>query len=141
MDLAEFSTLYPYPQTVQFIGYKADGSSVTAEFTTDGVIDGTGPLADFQTFYFGSQFADLVRFEVPTYGYAMDNLVFFDVVPEPGAGQLLILGGAVAAVLSFLQTKTQQFRRRPKPVSKIARRGFQRSSSFSQATGQIRPSA
>ena len=66
-----------------------------ANFTTDGVIDGTGPTADFETFYFDNRFADLVRFEVPTYGYAVDNLVFFDVIPEPTIWSLLLVAGTV----------------------------------------------
>src|SRR5512134_2296354 len=36
VDLSEFSTLYPTPQVVRFIGYKSDGSSVTNELVTDG---------------------------------------------------------------------------------------------------------
>ena len=53
VDLAEYSTIVPNAVTVPFIGYRQDGSMVTTSFTTDGIIDGTGPLADFQTFYFG----------------------------------------------------------------------------------------
>jgi hypothetical protein len=65
-------------------------------FTTDGIIDGTGPLPDFQTFYFGAEFSNLVRFDAPSHTYALDNLVFFDVIPEPGTWALLILGGVLA---------------------------------------------
>lgn len=97
VDLSEFSTLYNFPRVVQFIGYRSDGSVVTTEFTTDGIIDGTGPLSDFQTFYFNKEFSDLVRFEVPSNTYAMDNLVFFDVVPEPGVTALGLLGGVILA--------------------------------------------
>ncbi len=95
VDLSEFSTLYGFPKTVQFVGYRLDGSIVTTGFTTDGIIDGTGPLADFETFYFDQSFSDLVRFEVPSYGFAMDNLVFFDVIPEPASGALLLLGAGL----------------------------------------------
>ena len=92
VDLAEFSTLYPTPLTVPFVGYRPDGSTVTTKFTTDGIIDGTGPLADFQTFYFGPSFADLVRVEIPTYGWSLDNMVFSQ-VPEPATSALLLVGG------------------------------------------------
>jgi hypothetical protein len=99
VDLAEFSTLYPTPLTVPFIGYRADGSMVSTEFVTDGIIDGAGPLADFQTFYFDSQFVNLVRVEVPTYGWSLDNMVFSDAVPEPSACALLLTGGVMVYAL------------------------------------------
>jgi hypothetical protein len=100
VDLAEFSTLYNFPRTVPFIGYRSDGSIVTTAFTTDGVIDGTGPLADFQTFQFDSRFADLVRLEVPTDTWALDNMVFSQ-VPEPAAGAILVVGGLVLGALRW----------------------------------------
>lgn len=99
VDLAEFSTLYNYPWTVEFIGYRPDGSTVTIDFTTDRIIDGTGPITDFQTFYFDARFSDLVRFEVPGHRFAMDNLVFFDVIPEPSSFALLLAGGAMVCAL------------------------------------------
>lgn len=92
VDLAEYSTVRPNAVTVQFVGYHPDGSTVTTSFTTDGIIDGTGPLADFQTFSFnGLIFTDLTRVEIPTSGWSLDNLVVF--VPEPSGGALLALGG------------------------------------------------
>jgi len=81
VDLAEYSTTVPNAVTVPFVGYRSDGSVVNASFTTDGIIDGTGPIADFQTFHFCPQFSNLTRVEIPTYGWSLDNLV---VVPEPG---------------------------------------------------------
>jgi hypothetical protein len=92
VDLAEFSILYQTPLTVTFIGYRPDGSTVMTEFVTDGIIDGSGPLADFQTFNFDSRFADLVRVEIPTYGWSLDNMMFSQ-VPEPAAVALLVVGG------------------------------------------------
>jgi len=91
VDLAEYSTVVPNAVTVPFIGYRQDGSSVTAYFTTDGIIDGTGPIPDFQTFYFGPEFSGLTRVEVPTWGWSMDNLVI--AIPEPSTGLLLVVGG------------------------------------------------
>ncbi len=90
VDLAEYSTVVPDAVTVQFIGYHPDGSTVTESFTTDGIIDGTGPLADFQTFSF-TGFTDLTRVEIPTSGWSLDNLVVS--VPEPAANALLAFGG------------------------------------------------
>jgi len=104
VDLSEFSSLYSFPKTVQFVGHRPDGSTVTAEFTTDGIIDGTGPLPDFQTFYFDQRFSVLVRFEVPIHTYALDNLVFFDVIPEPTTATLMALGADLLA-FHFLKSK------------------------------------
>ncbi len=95
VDLAEYSTVVPNAVTVQFVGYRPDGSTVSESFTTDGIIDGTGPLADFQTFQFGPAFTDLDRVEIPTYGWSLDNLVVSRVVPEPSAGLLVLVGGMV----------------------------------------------
>jgi hypothetical protein len=97
VDLAEYSTVVPNAVTVHFVGYRHDGSIVTTDFTTDGIIDGTGPLADFQTFYFGKQFTDLDRVEIPTYGWSLDNLVVS--IPEPATGALLLVGGLVFGAL------------------------------------------
>ena len=74
VDLAEYSMVFTSP-TITFNGFKADGTIVSATFTFDGMIDGIGPLADFQTFSFGPDFSNLVRVEVPTDGYSLDNLV------------------------------------------------------------------
>jgi hypothetical protein len=93
VDLAEYSTVVPDARTVPFIGYRPDGSTVSTSFTTDGIIDGTGPLADFETFYFPSEFTGLSRVEIPTYGWSLDNL--FVSVPEPSSLALLLAGGVV----------------------------------------------
>jgi hypothetical protein len=100
VDLAEYSTVVPDPATVQFIGYYTDGSTVTSSFTTDGIIDGTGPLADFQTFYFDSKdWSGLTRVEIPSFGWSLDNLVV--AVPEPSAGALLLLGSLALGALKW----------------------------------------
>jgi hypothetical protein len=90
VDLAEYSTVVPEAVTVQFIGYYANGSTILQSFTTDGIIDGTGPLADFQTFYFSAAWTGLSRVEVPGYGWSMDNVVVG--IPEPSTPALLLLG-------------------------------------------------
>ncbi|HZL42989.1 MAG TPA: hypothetical protein VFD66_06885 [Verrucomicrobiae bacterium] len=88
VDLAEYSTVVPNPVTVHFVGYRSDGSTVSTDFTTDGIIDGTGPLADFQTFYFGKDWTDLARVEIPTFGWSLDNLVVS--TPEPQASSFML---------------------------------------------------
>lgn len=91
VDLAEYSTVVPDAVTVQFVGYRWDGGTVSTSFTTDGIIDGTGPLADFETFHFGPEFNGLTRVEIPTFGWSLDNLVV--AVPEPSVWALLSVGG------------------------------------------------
>jgi hypothetical protein len=102
VDLAEYSDLFQTPRVVRFTGYRSDSSSVTNELVTDGIIDGTGPLADFETLYFGPQFARLTWVQVSTIGWSLDNLVFD--IPEPGAGALLVVGTALLG-LRFLNRK------------------------------------
>jgi hypothetical protein len=99
VDLAEYSTVFPYPATVRFVGYRQDGSTVTTDLVTDGIIDGTGPLADFQTFNFGPEFSGLTRVEIPNSGWSLDNLVVL--VPEPASGALLAVGAALFTVRRF----------------------------------------
>lgn len=105
VELAEFSTLYAEPVSVRFIGFRTDGSSVTNDLVTDGIIDGTGPLADFQTLYFTTEFSGLVRVQVRTPGWCLDNL--YVSVPEPSTGGLIILG---AALLGLRFVKRRQVR-------------------------------
>ena len=104
VDLAEYSTAFQRPVVVQFVGYRPDGSTVTTNITTDGIIDGTGPLADFETFTFGPEFSGLIRVEIPTALWSLDNLRLF--VPEPGTGALVAVGAVVLA-LRFLRRQTR----------------------------------
>jgi hypothetical protein len=73
VDLAEYS-VFVAPRPVTFIGTKIDGTIVSTNFVLDGIIDGGGLLMDFQTFSFGPEFTQLVKVEVPTEGYSLDNL-------------------------------------------------------------------
>ena len=93
VDLAEWSTDYPQPVRVHFVGYRRDGTMVTADIFSDGIMDGTGPLSDFQTLYFGPEFSGVYKVQIPTMGYALDNLVV--AIPEPGAFPLLTLGAGI----------------------------------------------
>jgi hypothetical protein len=98
VDLAEYSTVVSDAVTVHFVGYRFDGSVVTTDFTTDGIIDGTGPLADFQTFNF-QDFTGLTRVEIPTDGWSLDNLMVSQMVPEPTTTALLLIGGLTVFTL------------------------------------------
>lgn len=97
-DLAGYSTVVP-DAVFNFVGYRQDGTTVTADFSMNGI--------DFQTYYFGSGFSDLVRVELPNdYWGSLDNLVVSYDVPEPGAGTLLVVGAGLLG-LRLLRRRTR----------------------------------
>lgn len=99
VDLAEYSTVVPEAVLVPFVGYYADGTTVTTSFLTDGIIDGPAGARDFETFHFGPEFSGLTRVEIPSYGWSLDNVVV--VIPEPSTGSLLVLGVALAGFRQY----------------------------------------
>jgi hypothetical protein len=86
VDLAEYS-FYFNPWDVTFNGFRSDGTMVSTSFTLIG-------LPSFQTYMFGPEFSDLIRVEVPTQGYSLDNVVVAT-VPEPTVTGLSILGSTI----------------------------------------------
>jgi hypothetical protein len=92
VDLAEYSTDPPItPVGVTFLGEYLDGSTVDITFTTDGIIDGNGPLPDFETFYFPTSFSGLRKLTLQSTSfdaYSMDNLQA-EVIPEPSVISLI----------------------------------------------------
>jgi subtilisin family serine protease len=84
IDLAEFSTSPGTAATFTFTGHKKDGTQVTQSFTTDGIIDGPGPLEDFETFSFDSNFTNLTKVVMSTRGMS-DNIVVLVEEPESPA--------------------------------------------------------
>ena len=98
VDLAEYSTVYSMPRMLTFTGHRSDGTVVSQVFTTDGIIDGTGPLADFETFTFNSEFYNLQSVTIDQPRYCMDNLVLsVSAIPEPSTAACLLI--AVVFVL------------------------------------------
>src|ERR1051325_9008492 len=90
IDLAGYSSVVP-DATIQFIGYRADGSIVTTRVDRHGIT--------FETYFFGREFSDLTRVEIPTASapWSLDNLVVS--IPEPSALTSLLIGlGCAAAV-------------------------------------------
>jgi PEP-CTERM motif len=80
---------------ITFVGYLAEGGTISQRANFDMVCDGAGPLADFQTFTFDGQWNRLTAFSiVPDFAYAnpgLDNLVL-RAVPEPATLALFALG-------------------------------------------------
>ena len=77
-------------EPIAFIGFLANGSSVTNTFTTPG-----GGATTFQNYTFTSAFASgLTSVDIFAPRWAMDNLVFgnVDPVPEPGVESLIAMG-------------------------------------------------
>jgi hypothetical protein len=104
-DLAEYSTNSPGPITLHVVGYGLQGQRIAVlDLTTDGINDGIGPLADFQTVTFDSHFANLYRVEMTTDFWSLDNLVISG-VPEPSAGVLVLLGAACAFGRSRIRSR------------------------------------
>jgi hypothetical protein len=85
VDLADPVAPSLSPIDITFNGFKADGSMVSQTFTVGG-----GGSTAFQTFSFSPDFAhSLLRVEIPSPAWAMDNLVW---IPEPSSTTLLLLG-------------------------------------------------
>ena len=82
VNLAGYSTVVP-DFSVEFIGYRPDGSAITESFSGSGI--------KFQTYYFDSAwYSGLTKVEIPDYGWSLDNLVV--AVPEPGICTFSVLG-------------------------------------------------
>jgi len=88
----------------EVVGYKDMGVMVSQSFTTDGIMDGPGGQADFQTFQFDSRFVNVYQIDIITSRWALDNLVVSG-VPEPTAGGLAALGAAIAACYSWMRKR------------------------------------
>lgn len=73
LDIAEYSTV-AIPSHVDFEGLKSDGSQVTFRFIPDAVIDGDGPLNDFQTVHFPEGWSDIVSLQMLNGKVALDNI-------------------------------------------------------------------
>ncbi len=82
MDVAEYSRSV-LTSSITLIGYRADGSTVSVSCPLDRIADGPGGASDFQTFTFPGSFAGIIRLEVPTSSWSLDNFVFSTIVPPP----------------------------------------------------------
>lgn len=85
VDLAEYSASFAMPVSINFVGTRFDDDVVNVTFTIDGIIDGNGLLADFETFAFPASFSHLRQLTIQStaeFACSMDNLQV-EVVPEP----------------------------------------------------------
>ena len=94
IDLAEYSTVFATPTTISFTGTLVGGGTVSTTFVTDGIIDGNGPLQDFQTFTFPASFSNLTQVTTNAAPFSFDNLQA-TIVPEPSTVGLFLLGTSV----------------------------------------------
>ncbi len=91
------NTTYPNAWGVSVTGYFDGGGSINAVLQLDGLLDGAGGIADFETFNL-TGFTNLIAFEfngveatgAPNRAFGVDNI---NTVPAPGAMALLGLGG------------------------------------------------
>lgn len=99
IDIAEYSTVPGFSRNVTFLGTRSDSSIVSVEFMLDGILDGIGPMVDFQTFYFPETFADLVYLQADASGMVIDNLAI-QTVPEPTSSVILGAGITILAIIA-----------------------------------------
>jgi hypothetical protein len=91
----------PNGTEVLVTGTDTTGSILTLSFSLDDIGDGSGPLNDFQTINFSSDWQNLssVKFQASAGGgerwYALDNIVTVEAVPEPTTWTMLASGCAI----------------------------------------------
>ena len=103
-DAGEYDASQPGPVSLRLVGYKSMGMTVTNDFTTDGINDGTGALVDFETFHLDLQFVDVYRIDVLGDRWSVDN-VLVGGIPEPSAGGLVVLGLFCGYVWRWIRNK------------------------------------
>jgi len=95
-------------------GSVVGGGVVTAIFDFDGINDGTGPLADFQTFALPSTFINLssLNFQSLTAAGVLGNVIFSvdniaaAAVPEPTSLTLMLAGMGIIFICYTIRGKT-----------------------------------
>jgi hypothetical protein len=98
LEISEYSLAFDDPTEIHFVG-TTPGGLVEQVFVTDGTNDGAGPLDDFELVLLGSEFTNLLSFEILGVSsaaashalFAVDD-VSFALVPEPSTCLLLAIG-------------------------------------------------
>ena len=106
IDLGELFVGTPFGHQVQIDGNLQGGGMVSALFTLDGINDGVGGAADFETFLLPNTFTNLNSVVLTgLHSSQLDPRFMFDnivvdaqVVPEPALLPLLVIGLAGMAV-------------------------------------------
>ncbi len=82
VNLAAYGVNQP-DYTVDFIGYRSDGSTINTSFSGTGI--------QFQTYNFSSDWSSgLTEVVIPNAPWSLDNLAV--IVPEPGSTEMFALG-------------------------------------------------
>jgi hypothetical protein len=92
LDLAEYSEYTNWVNSVSMVGYRQDGSTLTATLAIDRIFDGYGGVNDFQ--HYNLNWKNLIRVEFHSTCFSMDNIEVL-AVPEPATILLLTLGGLI----------------------------------------------
>ncbi len=91
------------PVTVHFVGYRQDGKVVTDDITTAGIFNGVAPV--FQTYYFSPEFSGLIRVEIPTIAWSLDNLTLRSAASEPGTGTIVMIAAGLTGLRLLLRRR------------------------------------
>ncbi len=98
VDLADPVAPSTAPVSITFNGFKPGDVIVSQTFTVGG-----GGSSSFQRVTFGPDFAQgLLRVEIPSPAWAMDNVVW---TPEPGVGGFLALGLGAVGIRRFMRAR------------------------------------
>ncbi len=74
LDLAEYSTAAIPEGDIRFEGTKSDGSILNFSVRLDRIIDGSGPLKDFEKVTFPAEWTGLTRVSILDKSVALDNV-------------------------------------------------------------------
>lgn len=132
IDVSEYSVVFDRRSPVTFTGYTSDGNLVTKTILTDGQIDGTGALADFETFPIGGDFENLARLEIT--GISMIDNIVVELAGRPLTPPDVVANPAIENGIRLLWQNPMGYLhwiyRRDKNTGNFEKLGESRSSTF-----------